>query len=632
MKFKFGLLHFLVLCGWALLITRVFQLQVLPNEKLEAKINGQFASKVTVRSKRGNIFDRNGNILATSVSSWSVFIDPQMVVQKDKLVDRVSQILNIKRKRIYSMLSKKNRFVWVKRKISDDEYKRITRLKIKGLSFLEEYKRVYFNEDSLGFLVGKVDIDGNGLSGLELQYDELLKGKPLKFKTLQDGRGRPLVFSNDNLLQELSGEDIFLNIDVETQVFLDKALKERVAAVEAKRGWAVVMSSETGEIISSVQVAGKGQRKGSNNIAVSEIHEPGSVLKSFSFTKAASVKGLKPSQKFSCGDNGYLIGRRKIRNSHKEDCKQMSLVKAFSKSLNTVSAELALELGEKELVDHYLNLGLGEKTGVDFPGEARSIFHKKLSGKHHLASVSFGHGVSVSPLQVVRAYSAFSNDGKLVRPHYLKKHTTSRGFENYKVEKSKKVYSKKELFLAKGFLASVMSPGGTGEVAAVPGYLIGGKTGTSQKSDLENGGYRKEVLSSFIGVYPLSKPKYITLVMIDEPVKPRSGGASAGPVFSKVAEYVLRKEQILPDKIDKSNIQSLAMMGLKKLFQKKDRSEDILEGKVPNLKGYSLREAIQVTKDTGVVFKIKGSGTIKRMEPAPGKPLPTSKVLSLVLR
>lgn len=632
MKFKFFTLHFLVFCGWALLVTRLFQLQVLPNERLEAKINGQFASKITVNSKRGDIFDRGGNLLATSVPSWSVFIDPQLVIKKDKLVDQVSAILNIKRKTIYRKLSKRNRFVWVKRKISNREYLKIIKLNIRGLSFLEEYKRVYFNEDSLGFLVGKVDIDGRGLSGLELQYNKLLMGKPLRFKTLHDGRGRPLVFSNDNLLQESRGEDIHLNIDVETQVYLAKKLRERLVVTKAKRAWGVIMSPNTGEIVASVQVSGKGVRGGRNNIAVSEIHEPGSILKTFSFTRAASEAEIKPSAKYSCGDKGFLIGRRKIKNSHKEDCKKMSLMKAFSRSLNTVSAELALGLGEKKLVNHYLDLGFGEKTGVDFPGEASPIFHKKLSGKHHLAAISFGHGISLTPLQVIRAYSAFSNDGYLVKPHYLKGHTVGRGFEPYKQEAQRKIYSKKDLFLAKGFLSSVLSPEGTGQAAVVPGYLIGGKTGTSQKADLENGGYRKEVLSSFVGVYPLSKPKYIALIMIDEPISPRSGGSAAGPVFSKVAEFMLTKDMVLPDKINKSNIRSLAAMGLDKLFQKKDGREEISEGRVPNLKGYSLREAVQMIKGSDVVFKINGSGKIKSISPAPGKPLPESKILSVVLK
>ncbi len=632
MKLKLFVLHFLVLCSFVSLVARVFQLQLMPNEKLESKINRQFASKVTLRSKRGNIYDRNGDILATSVSSWSVFIDPQMIVEKNKLMDKVSKILNIDRKIIYSKLSKKNRFVWIKRKISESEYKKITKLQIKGLSFLEEYKRVYFNKDSLGFLVGTVDIDGNGLSGIELEYDHLLKGKPLKFKSLQDGKRRPLIFSNESPLKEISGKNIFLNIDAETQVFLQKSLKDRVKEVDAKRAWAVVMSSTTGKIISSVQVERKSGKKNSNNIAVSEIHEPGSVLKAFSFTKAVSVGGIKPSKQFPCGDDGYLIGIRKIKNSYKQDCDQMSLVKAFSKSLNTVSAQLAVDLGEEELVNHYINLGFSKKTGVDFPGEASPIFHKKLSGKHHLASISFGYGISLSPLQVVRAYGAIANEGYLVKPHYLKGYTEGKKFKKYELKPFKKVYSKKELFLARGFLSSVVSLGGTGEAAVVPGYLVGGKTGTSQKSDLINGGYRKEVLSSFVGVYPLSKPKYVALIMIDEPVKPRSGGASAGPVFVKLAEFMLGKDQIFPDKMDGSNIKNLASMGQESFFKKNENFESILNGRVPNLRGFSLREAVKVAKDTKLIFKTLGSGKVKSIQPPPGSPLPKSKILNLVLK
>lgn len=632
MKFKFYILHFLIVCGWAVLVTRLFQLQILPNERLESKINGQFATNVKIKSKRGDVFDRNGKLLATSVPAWSVFIDPQMVSQKDKLVDQLSQILKIKRKNLYKKLSKKNRFVWVRRKISDSDYKKIAKLNIKGLSFLEEYKRVYFNKDSMGFLIGRVDIDGNGLSGLELQYDEILKGEPLKIKTLQDGRGRPLVFSNENLMYETKGDDIKLNIDVEAQVFAAKELKKRIKEVSAKRAWSVTMSAETGEIIASVQVTAPGVKSSRNNFAVSEIHEPGSILKSFSFTKAASELGIKPSQKFSCGDDGYLIGRNRIKNSHKEDCDKMSYLSAFSKSLNTVSAEVAISLGEKKLVSHYKDLGFSEKTGVDFPGEAKPIFHSKLTGRHHLASVSFGHGVSLTPMQVVRSYSAFSKSGRLVKPQYLKGFTEDGKYKEQEFSRGRKVYSAKELFLAKGLLSSVVSPNGTGRAAVVPGYLIGGKTGTSQKSDLVNGGYRKDVLSSFIGVYPLSKPEYITLVMIDEPKSPRSGGMASGPVFAKIAEFVMNKNQILPDKINMNNLSKIASMHVQNIFSKNKEKKTAASGRVPDLKGFSLREAMQLTKNNGIKFKITGSGKIKAIFPKPGALIPKSKTLTLVLK
>jgi len=634
-RFKFFILHFVVFAAWAILIGRAVILQLTPNERLEVRIESQFASHVKVNAKRGNIYDRNGKILATSVSVWSAFLDPERITQKDRLVDSVSEVLKIKRKTLYKKIGKSKRFVWLKRKLSEDEYKKLSKMGFKGLSFLEEYKRVYFNRDSLSFLIGRTDIDGNGLSGIELQYDHLLKGDPVKFKTLRDGKGRPLVFSNEHILDQLSGEDVHLNIDVESQVFFSKVLKDRVKETEAKRGWGLLIEAKTGKIVSSVQYDSAGKRGFEKNIAVSEIHEPGSVIKTFSFVKAMDELSIEPSEMFSCGDDGFLIGRRKIHNSHKEECDEMTLLQAFARSLNTVSADLALKLGAKRLVKKYQTLGFDKKTEVDFPGEVSPMFHKKLSGKHHLASLSFGHGISLSSLQMTKAYVALANGGLEKEISYLKAHTNGEDLIDKENFSGQRVMSKKEVFLAKGMLSQVMTEEGSGYKARVDGYLVGGKTGTSQKSDLVNGGYRKEVLSSFVGIFPLSQPKYVSMVVIDEPKSPRSGGASAGPVFAKLAEYVLRKDQILPDKIEMSKIRDLATLGLE---QQKTNAESIANSKVefkenlvPNLEGYSLREALQVSRALNLTLKIKGSGKVKSLTPKPGKLLPKTKIVSLVL-
>jgi cell division protein FtsI (penicillin-binding protein 3) len=626
-RFKFFILHFVVFAAWAVLITRTFILQVTPNEKLENRIESQFASHVKVNARRGNIYDKNGKILATSVSVWSAFLDPERVTQKDRLVDSVSEALNIERKTLYRKVGKSKRFVWLKRKLSETEYKKLSEMGFKGLNFVEEYKRVYFNRDSLSFLIGKTDIDGKGLSGIELQYDEMLKGDPLKFKTLRDGKGRPLVFSNEHILDQLSGQNIYLNIDTESQVFFAKTLKERVVETKAKRGWGLLIEARTGKIVSSVQYDSRGKRGFEKNIAVSEIHEPGSVLKTFSFVKAMDELSIEPSALFSCGDEGFLIGRRKIKNSHKEECEEMTLLQAFAKSLNTVSAELALRLGAKRLVSKYQEIGFDKKTGVDFPGEVSPMFHKKLTGKHHLASLSFGHGISLSSLQVAKGYVALANDGLDKEVSYLKAYSDGDDIIEKINRSGIRVLSKKEVFLARGMLSQVMTEEGSGSKARVDGYLVGGKTGTSQKTDFINGGYSKEVLSSFVGVFPLSKPKYVAMVVIDEPDSPRSGGASAGPVFAKLAEYVLQKDQIMPDKIEISKIRDLASLDVKK----ENKIDEFEKNLVPNLEGYSLREALQVSRALNITLKVKGSGKVSSLSPKPGKLLPKTKVVSLTL-
>lgn len=621
MKYRYFTLHLLIFLAGLLLIARAFSLQVLPNEKLERRIASQFASEINLFAKRGDIYDREGKVLATSVAVWSAFVDPFMVSQRDRMVDQLSNILNINRSLLYKKISQKSRFTWIKRKLSDAEYKKLIKANLGGLHFIEEHKRVYFNQESLGPIIGKVNIDGRGLSGLELFYDKHLMGKPLKIKTLRDGKGRPLIFSNDKILDRLKGKDLHLALDVESQVFFSKTLKEQVEKVGAKRAWGLTMSAKTGELLSSVQVGEKRR-----SIAATEIHEPGSVLKIFSFIKAAQSQGLKPVDMVSCGQEGFKIGRRRIRNSHKEDCNEMTLVDAFAKSLNTVSAELALKTGEKRLVKFLKDLGLNRITGLDFPGEARPIFHDKLSGPHHLATVSFGQGISINAFQLLRAYSSLANEGRALNPHYKLGEAKTLHYS------SKKLFSKKDRLIARGLLSAVVSKEASGAKAQIEGYLVGGKTGTSQKPDLEQGGYSKEVLASFIGIYPLSNPEYITYIVVDEPQKPRSGGSVAGPVFSKVAEFLLRKNQIFPDRIDAKNLRSLSSLPSQNKLKVLSQKQDVLDGKIPNLKGFSLREVLAFAKDAGLRLEYEGSGKVSSLNPRPGKALPRDKRLRIVLR
>lgn len=589
----------------------------MPNKRLQDKISSQFMTNLTIRAKRGDIYDRHGELLATSVSTWSAFIDPKLVTQKDRAVDAIHSVLNIKRSKIYRDLSKKTRFVWVKRKLEQSDYQKLIQYDIKGLGFVEEYKRVYFNEASLSHVIGRVNIDGKGISGLEYEYDKLLSGQPVKIKTLKDAKGRLLIFSNDQVLSELKGQDLHLAIDTESQVFLAHNLKKQLDQIEAKRAWGAVVDVKTGEVIASAQVAPT-----SKNIMISEVQEPGSVLKTFSFLKAMTKLNLTPADEFLCGDDGFRIGRRLIRNSHKEDCEKTTLINAFSRSLNTVSAELALKVGEKDLLKFYKKFGFDKKTQIDFPGEAHPLFHNKLSSQHHLASISFGHGISLNGANLLKAYVAIANGGFLTDLSYKKKNHT----------KLKRVISDKESFFAKGLMAGVTTDEGSGAKASVEGYLIGGKTGTSQKPDLENGGYKKEVLSTFIGAFPLSKPKYVAYVVMDEPQKVRSGGSAAAPVFSEIAKFILHKEQIFPDKINTENLRSLNTTTESHKINALAISEDVNSGNVPNLKGLSLREALKVTKDSGITINFIGSGLVEKISPAPGKALPENNTIQVVLK
>lgn len=625
MKFSFlkiSFIHLFVFSGWLLLSAKVFHLQNFPDERIDGKIKSQFASHIKVRARRGDILDRNGRVLATSVITKSAFIDPELAQIKPSKLSLISKITAVPLNELKNIMKKKTRFVWLKRKLSEAEFLKLSELNLRGLGFLDEYKRLYPGHESLKFLIGKVNIDGEGLSGLELYYDESLSGGFLKKKALRDGKGRALLLSDYEAYEELKGKNINLTIDLDIQAFSSDELEQGVLKVEGARGWAAVLDLESGEIVANAQF--HNQKTASfKNILTSEIHEQGSVLKTFSFLKAIEAMKIKPSTTFDCSPKGFKIGSRRIRNAHEEDCEKISLVKAFAKSLNTVSAELALSLGEKKLINFYKELGFDKETGVDFPGEASPIFHNKLSGPHQLASLSFGHGVALTPLQVLKAYALLFSKDKSLKPKYLLDRT-----QDYKKNKTS-LMNEKQKFLAKNLLSSVVSEEGTGFKADVVNYMVGGKTGTAQKPDFINGGYSKEVLSTFVGVFPLTRPKYITLVTVDEPQTMRSGGSVSAPIFSKIAAYILRKDQTPPDNILAKNIEDLS---IKSHFSLIDAPPPYEKGTVPNLEGLTLREVLDKANDIGFKVEFSGNGRVASMSPKPGTKIPLDRKVNIQLK
>ena len=623
MKFVFvkvSLIHLFVFTGWVVLSAKVFHLQNFSNVKIDGKIKSQFASHIKVRARRGDILDRNGRVLATSVITKSAFIDPELSEISFSQLKLISKITSVPFTELRKKVRRKTRFIWLKRKLSETEFEKLSALNLKGLGFLDEYKRVYPGHNSLNFLIGKVNIDGEGLTGLELYYDEALSGGYLKKRALRDGKGRAILISDYEIYEELKGKNITLAIDLDTQAYLSMNLKQQIEEVEGRRGWAAVMDIATGDIVANTQVY-REKKTSSKNILTSEIHEQGSVLKTFSFFKAIDKMKIKPSTLYDCNNKGFKIGSRRIRNSHEEDCDKISLIKAFAKSLNTVSAELALNLGEKSLVRFYKKIGLDKETGIDFPGEASPIFHDKLSGPHQLASLSFGHGVALTPIQILKSYALLFSNDKDLKPKYL----LSSSIKN---KKDNSLMNHKQQFLLKNLLSSVVSAEGTGFKASVSNYLVGGKTGTAQKPDFINGGYSKEVLSSFVGVFPLTRPKYIALVSIDEPQTMRSGGSVSAPVFSKLAAFMLRKNQTPPDNILSKNVEDLS---IKKHFAMLGEKEPYVEGTVPNLDGYTLREVLNTANDIGFKVNFTGSGRVAAMSPKPGQKLPSDRQINIHL-
>lgn len=531
------------------LIVRLADLQIIQHESLLAKSEKQSQRILKTHFGRGTIFDRNGNELATNLEVESVYVVPQEVRDRKYTSRVLASTLNKNYNRIYKEISSKKQFAWIKRKVPADEIMHLKKLALSGVRFRSEQKRFYPKRELAANVIGFVGTDDLGLAGIEHTYQKKLKGIVYSQLIEQDGKGRNIQGLSRLSRTSLGNFDLMLTLDEVIQFTTEYHLKKQVAKYNADSGMAVVMDPYSGEIYAMANVPqfnpnnfnAFSSETWKNNAVVSS-YEPGSIFKPI-VAAAALDKGIsQPHDKFFCENGSYKVGKNIIGEAANHKYGSLTLKEIIAKSSNIGAIKIAQKLGKDSFYEYIQKFGFGEKSGIRLPGVSSGLLGKKESWTDYsLASVSFGHEIAVTPLQMVAALSAIANGGILMEPHITKAlMRDGKIIEQIKPKKIRRVISQKTSRKMMEILKSVVK-NGTGKKAAVEGFDVAGKTGTAQKYIAETRSYSKtEFISSFIGYAPADAPRLVILVMIDNPKGIHWGGVVAAPVFREIAKKSLR--------------------------------------------------------------------------------------------
>ena len=533
-----------LLAGSLTLTGRALYLQGVNNDFLQAKGESRYARTIEIPATRGRITDRHGDMLAVSTPVRSVWAMPSDAKLEPAQARELARMLEMDVPELNEKLATQRDFVYLKRQLSPELAQRIADLKLPGIHEQKEYRRYYPGGEVSAHILGFTNVEDRGQEGIELAFEKQLAGAPGLRRVLKDRRGQ-IIEDVTAVRPPREGEDIALAIDGKIQYLAWSALRDTMEQHKAKAGAAVVIDTRSGEILALVNAPTFNPNNRSNltgeqlrNRVFTDSFEPGSVMKPFIAGLAIERGKVKPTTMVDVSAGRMTIGTATISDSHRHN-KPMTVAEVIQKSSNIGTVKLAQYFSPTEMWQLFDDLGFGRPLNLGFPGETGGRLRPAKSWRPiEQATMSYGHGISVSLIQMARAYLAFARDGELV-PLSLTRvdGEPSNGRRIFSVETARAVRT---------MLESVTQAGGTATKAQVAGYRVGGKTGTALK--IENGRYTKRYIATFVGFAPVSNPRLVVAVMIDEPsAGSYYAGTVAGPLFSRVMEASLRSLGVAPD-------------------------------------------------------------------------------------
>lgn len=634
--------------AWLGLVSRAGYLQLVTDERMDRLRDRQFQTVISLQPRRGSVADRKGRELAMSMSSHSLYADPSLVPAAKHAAKKLAPILKIPRSSIEAKLKDKNRrFIWLARQLSEEKAIEIRALGLKGISFVEEYSRFYPKEQLLAPLIGMVGSEGQGLEGLELQLDSILEGNKKKISVRRDARGRPLLADGRVFAEAPGGGEVRLTIDSNIQHFVEQELANTARDFDADQAFGVVLDVNTSAVLALAMTAGFDANKASKYSTeqrrprmVTDTFEPGSVIKTFTIAAAIRDKKVAPNTRYNIEGGRIRVGEHFIRESdqnHKWNSLTVSEILAFSSNVGT--AKIAFDLGDEALRKALEDFGFGQKTGLEFPGEARGLLQPLPWRQHLLANVSFGHGMSTSLLQVANGYAAIANGGVLKTPYMISslRNLETGEITEYRPKEVRRVLTPEDAAAMRMILAGVTAAGGTGFSAKVDGFTVAGKTGTAQKPNPQGKGYLPGAyVSSFAGFFPVHDPKYVIYVVVDSPKKNAFYGSQvAAPLFSRIAGSIARAEGLAPVMVaEKSFVRSPRGPTQEAAAQPVDQvlKSALEQGVIPPLEGLTVREVLRLMNGQNMELKIKGEGRVSQSYPSAGEKIFRNRQLTVILK
>ncbi len=616
---------------WLLILSRLFFIQVIKGTEYKKIATKQHQQHIKLEAKRGIIYDRNGKALVINLPVESFFAIPESVKNPDQVAKAFSSS-GLGNDQIKRRLKERKRFVWLKRKVEVKESERIKRRRLEGVWTIDETKRYHLYGDLAEEVLGFTDIDNRGLAGVEYQYDRYLAGKDGKAIFQRDGHRNSYKIAEYPLQKPEDGKNLVLTIDVELQSIVEEELKRGIERTEADGGGAIFMNPKTGEIL-AMAYCNKQEGLPIRNKIISDNFEPGSTFKIITAACALEEKVLEPQDSIFAENGEFRIGQRTIHDVKAYGW--LTFKESVIYSSNIALSKIAMMVGPEKLYRYITDFGIGEKTGIDLPGEARGFIPSpKRWSDFVLSCIAFGQGISLTPLQLVCAYSAIANDGILMRP-FVVKAILDTNKDTLKLESPtpvRRVISKRTAHLLIDFMKGVVSFG-TGRKAKMEGLSIGGKTGTAQKAKPGKRGYQKgSVIASFVGFFPAEDPQLVGLIILDSPKKEHLGGLTAAPVFKRTTQRIvsLTADRLLVT--SSGSVVSTASREIdsdvtsKRLYQEDLQAFDLFsvpdpspeeELLMPDVRGMTIREAVRVLVREGLQFDLQGSGMVVRQTPEP---------------
>lgn len=692
LRFVLGVIMLVVF----VLAFRLFYIQVYNNEDLKKGALEQWTKGIDIKSNRGIIFDRNGKKLAVSVTAYTVWATPADIKNPVEDAKSIASVLNMEEEFVYEKLTKDVSTEKIKQWITREEALELRKLGLRGLTVIDDNKRYYPYGNFAAYVLGFTDIDNNGLDGIEKTFDKYLTGIPGKWVKTTDAANRQLPYDGEKIYDAEDGLSAVLTIDETIQHFAEKAANQALVDTKAKTVSIIVLDPLTGDVLAMVnkpdydpneprQPLNDSQKEEWNNLpidqlqdkwysmwrnfAISDVYEPGSTFKVVTAAAALEEASANLNTHYFC--NGFV---RDIKGvvlkcaSWYDPHGDQTFAEAINNSCNVAFVNMGRQLGKEQLYKYIKAFGFGEPSGIDLLGEQSGIIPSgtDVIKEVNLATMSYGHGIAVTPIQMVNTFATLANGGNLMTPRLVKELIDYEGnvVKSFPTESRRKVLSDKTSETMLNLLEGVVRDG-TGKRAYIPGYRVGGKTGTALK--IINGRYADgKYIASFGAIAPVDDPKIAVLVIIDEPVGVYYGGTIAGPVMKSVVEDTLNylevpkvytEEEIktIEEKIVVPNVRNkkisevgkiLTELGLRYTTEYQEMTTEsiildqfplpgveVIKGSIidlylnnkpasmtmPDLIGKSKDEVITTLDELNLQYTLNGSGKVISQNPLPGE-------------
>jgi cell division protein FtsI (penicillin-binding protein 3) len=652
---------------WMLAVSaRLVYLQVSQHNSLSNRARGQQQNALDTSPQRGELLDRQGRELARSVPTVSLFIDPADLKANELecTAQHLSASLNLDEgdllRQLQEAQTENKRFLWIARRLDQEQANHILALNLPGLHGRTEPKRYYPNASLAAHILGYVGLDGAGLGGVEQVYNSKISGEPGQLFLERDARGQPYESFE---IASKPGHTVVLTIDQSVQYHAERALQAAVERSRAKSGTAIVLDPRTGEILALANApsfdpnnVAASSAEARSNWALQNVYEPGSTFKIVAFSAALDRKLAKPEDRIDCQMGAITVAGRVVHDHHPFG--SLTISEALAKSSNVGAIKLGIRVGDDSMYDYITRYGFGSRTGIELPGETPGILRKVDRWQpSSIGSIAIGQEIGVTPVQMASAFGAVANNGIRHAPHVIREVRNAAGAVVYKAEPEQRRVVDAETAVALRSMLEGVTLRGTAKQAQLDGYSAAGKTGTAQKIDPRTRSYSAtKFVASFVGFAPVSNPQVVIIVVIDEPAGAYHGGDVAAPVFREIAEQVLPGLNVMPDIETKSAPELIAQadssIGDDSARERRVRIErerkatlptvdnnGSRDGEVvyavatssaivmPDLRGRSVRDVARTCAQLGLQIEARGEGRVLKQNPAPGAEVSTGQVV-----